>query len=136
MYNNQYYGQVPRFQPSPEPNYSQMYQQNYIQQKGLQGKQVESVEIVKTTEIPLDGTTSYFPVADGSAIVTKQLQTDGTSKITVFKPVIEHKEEIKYVTPKDLEKAINGLNLDELDDIKEEIKEIKKQLKKKSGKDE
>lgn len=136
MYNNQYYGQVPRFQPTVDPNYSQMYQQNYVQQKGLQGKQVESVEIVKTTEIPLDGTTSYFPVADGSAIVTKQLQTDGTSKITVYKPVVEHKEEVKYVTPKDLEKAISGLNLDELDDIREDIKELKKQLKKKGLKDE
>lgn len=136
MYNNQYYSQVPRFQPTIDPNYSQMYQQNYSQAKGLQGKQVESIEIVKNTEIPLDGTTSYFPVADGSAIVTKQLQTDGTCKITVFKPITEHKEEVKYVTPKELEEALKELNLDDLDDIKEDIKELKKQLKKKGVKDE
>ena len=43
---------------------------------------------------------------------------------------------MKYLTSEDLEKAINGLNLDEIDDIKEEIKNIKKQLKKKGDKNE
>lgn len=132
MYNsyNPYY-QQPRFQQPMQP----MEQPQYIQPAfnkpvGLQGKQVDSIEVVKATDIPFDGV-SYFPLTDGSAIVTKQLQMDGTSKIVVFKPVDEQKEENKYITQDDLKNALNGLNLDEIDDIKDDIKEIKKQLKKK-----
>lgn len=138
MYNN--------YNPYFNANYRPMEQQYtpnnmnipQIQQQplnvvknGLQGKLVDSVEVVKATDVSFDGSISYFPLTDNSAIVTKQLQTDGTSKITIYKPIDEQKSEIKYLTSEDLEKALNGLNLDEIDDIKEDIKEIKKQLKKK-----
>lgn len=134
-YNNPYYSPVPRFQGSVDPLQYQQTQMHPIV-KGLQGKLVDSIEVVKATDVPLDASISYFPLTDNSAIVTKQLQNDGTSKITIFKPVTEQKDENKYITQKDLEKALNGLNLDELDDIKEDIKEIKKQIKKKGVKDE
>ena len=139
MYNNPYYQPYsPNFRPV-----EQQYPQNNINippmqqsglnmpKNGLQGKQVDSVEVVKATDVPFDGSISYFPLTDGSAIVTKQLQMDGTSKIVIFKPFNEQKSEVKYLTSEDLEKAINGLNLNEIDNIKEEIKEIKKQMKKK-----
>ena len=139
MYNN--YGMNPYYQPQRFQNMEQMNQQQMLtsyQQpiqltkvNNLLGKSVDNIDVVKATDIPLDGSISYFPLTDGTAIVTKQLQTDGTSKIVVFKPVNETKEEIKYLTNEDLEKAIKTLNLDEIDDIKEELKEIKKQLKKK-----
>jgi hypothetical protein len=113
-------------------NIPQMQQQPLnVVKNGLQGKLVDSVEVVKATDVSFDGSISYFPLTDNSAIVTKQLQTDGTSKITIYKPIDEQKSEIKYLTSEDLEKALNGLNLDEIDDLKDEIKEIKKQLKKK-----
>lgn len=134
MYNNNpylnQYQAVPRFQPAYEP--MQQQYQHPMQKVGvLQGKSVDSIDVVKATDVPFDGSMSYFPLTDGSAIITKQLQNDGTSKITIFKPVNEQKEKIEYITHKDLENALNDLNLDELDDIKEDIKEIKKQLKKK-----
>lgn len=129
MYNNYNPYYQPRYQqPMEQPQY---IQPSFTKPSGLQGKQVESVEMVKVTEASLDGSVSYFPLTDGSAIVTKQLQTDGTSKIVVFKPVDEQQAEVKYLTSEDLEKALKGLNLDEIDDIKDEIKDIKKQLKKK-----
>ena len=80
-----------------QPNYSQPIQ-NQMQQVPvtqnfraaiLQGKQIDSLDVVKATDIPLDGSVSYFPLADGSAIATKQLQPDGTSKIVVFKLIKE-----------------------------------------------
>ena len=138
MYNNY----NPYFNPNFRP-IEQQYPQNNINiptmqqqplnvgKNGLQGKQVDSLEVVKATDVPFDGSISYFPLTDNSAIVTKQLQMDGTSRIVVFKPVDDQKEEIKYLTSEDLEKALKGLNLDEIDDIKDEIKDIKKQLKKK-----
>lgn len=140
MYGNPYYNQGQRFQPmSTQPIMNQpMTPQPYIQpvqqptsQVGLLGKSVDNIDVVKAMDIPLDGSISYFPLTDGSAIVSKQLQMNGTSKIVVFKPFNEQKSEVKYLTSEDLEKAINGLNLNEIDNIKEEIKEIKKQMKKK-----
>lgn len=45
----------------------------------------------------MDGSVSYFPVADGSAIVSKQLQTDGTSKIQIYKLSKDTKEFLNNV---------------------------------------
>ena len=142
MYNNYNPYLNNGFNPNFRP-VEQQYPQNNINippmqqsglnmpKNGLQGKQVDSIDVVRATDVPFDGSISYFPLTDGSAIVTKQLQMDGTSKIVVFKPFNEQKSEVKYLTSEDLEKAINGLNLNEIDNIKEEIKEIKKQMKKK-----
>lgn len=101
MYNyNPYYGQQtytpPRYQPM-EPQYMTQ------QPKGLLGKSVDSVDVVKAIDIPLDGSVSYFPLTDGSAIVTKQLQMDGTSKIMVYKPTIEQKETVKTISYEEFE---------------------------------
>ena len=54
---------------------------------------------------------------------------DGTSKITVYKPDIEKKEEIKYITQDDMKKALDGLNLDKLDDIEDSLNELKQDFK-------
>ena len=84
-------------------------------------------------DISLDGSINYFPLTDNSAIVTKQLQTDGTSKIVVYKPVDNKTTEVKYATQEDVDKAIEKIDLS---DIKDEIDALKKQIKKlKSGDD-
>lgn len=130
--------QQPMVQPIQEQSPLLNGQNSMISAKSplLSGKQVESIDVVKAMDIPMDGSVSYFPIADGSAIVSKQIQLDGTSKTTIFKPVTEAKEEVKYITPEELKKAINGIDLSEIDDIKEELKQIKKQLKKSGVKDE
>lgn len=134
--NNPYYGQQ-RFQPmnlSQQPMSQQFMQpqsiQPVVQPSGLLGKIVDNVDVVKATDIPLDGSTSYFPLADGSAIVTKKLQNDGTSKTIIYKPTEEEKLETpKYATLEDIRKEIDEIDFSDLDDLKEEIKEIKKELK-------
>lgn len=138
MYNNY----NPYFNPNFRP-IEQQYPQNNINiptmqqqplnvgKNGLQIKMADSLEVIKASEVALDGSVSYFALTDGTGIVTKQLQTDGTSKITIYRPADEEKTKVKYLTSEDLEKALKGLNLDEIDDIKDEIKDIKKQLKKK-----
>ena len=94
----------------------------------LYGKQVDSLEVVKAIDIPLDGSVSYFPLANGSAIVTKQLQQDGTSKITVYEPNTQ-KDDIKFATIEDIDKKLEKLDFSEIDDLKEEINDLKKELK-------
>ena len=130
-YNTQLvYGQVPQqtiqqsIQPIPTYTPQQVQPINTVIQ-GLQGKSVDSVDVVKAMDIPLDGSISYFPLTDGSAIVTKQLQPDGTSKTVVYKPIDKENIEktTKYITAEEFEKKIKEI------DVKEEIKDIKKQLK-------
>ena len=138
MYNN--YGMNPYYQPQRFQNMEQMNQQQMLtsyQQpiqltkvNNLLGKSVDNIDVVKATDIPLDGSISYFPLTDGSAIVSKQLQNDGTSKIIVYKPTQEDKKEsIQFATFEDLQEAIDNLDLSDIQDLKDDIKEIKKQLK-------
>ena len=139
-YNPYYQPQMNRYQPMEYQQYQPSYPQNtqtYQQQGivGLQGKIVDSVDVVKSMDINLDGSISYFPLADGSAIATKQLQTDGTSKVVVYKAVLsEGKKRDDYLTKEDLENALKG-KYEALGDIMEELKGIKAQLSKIKGKE-
>ena len=86
---------------------------------------------MQAISIPLDGTTSYFALADGSAVVSKQLQQDGTSKITLYKPTTaeEKQTEIKYITANDLKAQFGEFNPKDIKDIRDEIKTLKKQIR-------
>ena len=143
---NPYYGYTPQYgktpyymqQPITTPQYQTQatdymgqMQNAYQKPLGLQGKTVDNIEVVKATDIPLDGSVSYFPLVDGSAIVTKQLQADGTSRMIVYKHVeaqqpkqVEEKE--IYITEKELDEKLSKLDNKEL---KEEIEKMKKQIK-------
>ena len=94
----------------------------------LLGKSVDNIDVVKATDIPLDGSISYFPLTDGSAIVTKQLQQDGTSKTVIYRPSNEKEEKDlpKYITVDELDKAIKKIDNS---DLKDELKTIKRQIK-------
>lgn len=131
-YLNQYYS--PQQMNRPQSMEMSMQQQTSPQmglnRAFLNGKQVDSIDTVKSMDIPLDGSISYFPIANGSAIVTKQLQQDGTSKITIYEPKQE-KQTIKYVTMDDLKEKIEDFSdlENQLEDLRKEIKEIKSKLK-------
>lgn len=152
MYNNQF-GYSPYYQPLNN-GFNQSLQNSAVNPQSsaispavnrqlLNGKLVDSIEVVKSMDIPLDGSVSYFPLTNGSAIVTKQLLTDGTSKTTIYKP-IEEKEapKVEYATMEDLKKSIKENDLsDVIDDLKDEIKDLKQEFKdfkkaKKDSKDE
>ena len=130
-FNNPYYGQQPINRPQPVE--MSIPQQNIPtmalnRQNGLLGKSVDNIEVVKAIDIPLDGSISYFPIADGSAIVTKQLQQDGTSRIIIYKPM-QNKDTPKYVTIEDLEKKLENLDFEEVEDLKTELENMKKEMK-------
>lgn len=137
-YLNQMYGmyggnpmqpQTPRYQPM-EQQYNQYSQpqQMYKQPIGLQGKSVDSLDVVKAMDIPLDGSISYFPLTDGTAIITKQLQPDGSSKTIIYKPteLKEQEQTVKYITTEQLDEAMKQIDNK---DVKEEIKIMKRQIK-------
>ena len=75
---------------TPQPQYQQsVYPQQMPQvQMGLQGKIVESEDIVKVTDIPIGGY-GIFPKADLSEIYIKTWNGNGTTNIMTFQPVIK-----------------------------------------------
>ena len=144
MFNS--YNQNPYFSPyfnnQPVPQAPMPIKYN----TGLQGKSIDNLEVVKAMDIPLDGSISYFPLVDGTAIVTKQLQQDGTSKITIFKPIeaeeatastkyatiedIDNRlKSLKFVTPEDLDDRINNIKFPDMKGLQDDIKSLKKQIR-------
>ena len=152
MFYNPYMQQAPRnqnvdqFNPYSQnfqPSYQQTYPQNpqtYPQASlGLQGKLVDSIEVVRAIDIPLDGSTSFFQLADGSVIVTKQLQKDGTSRTVIYKPVEQEAEKkVDYITSAEFEKRIaeNTENFaEELKNVKRQLRDINEEIRELRGRD-
>lgn len=144
-YMPQFGGYVPQFNNRMQqaeqtyPQYAQQPLQSFTQSSqsftqsnmGLQGKMVDSIDVVKAIDIPLDGSTSYFALTDGSAIVTKQLQADGTSKTTIYKPSTESEKVVEtpqYVTEDKVLELIKK-EPENVKELKEEIKNLKRQLR-------
>lgn len=129
-------------QPYPNPNYYPQYQSQfnpYMQrmenlqqfQQAIQqpmsltqmsgtsqftplGKIVESVDMVKATDIPMDGNMYYFPKADNSEIYGKAWLPNGQTRILTFKPVLED-------NPNTLSQNEEKLNLEVLGQVLEGI---------------
>jgi hypothetical protein len=55
------------------------------------GKIVDSVDVVKATDVPMDGNMYYFPKADGTEIYAKQWLTNGQTRILTFKPILDNR---------------------------------------------
>ena len=128
MFNS--YNQNPYFNPYLNMQSQQVPPTPMRYNAGLQGKSIDNLEVVKAMDIPLDGSISYFPLVDGTAIVTKQLQQDGTSKITIFKPIeAEEATSVKYATIEDIENRINNIKMPDMKPLQDEIKTLKKQIR-------
>lgn len=128
MFNS--YNQNPYFNPYFNTQPQQVPPTPMRYNTGLQGKSIDNLEVVKAMDIPLDGSISYFPLVDGTAIVTKQLQQDGTSKITIFKPIeAEEATSVKYATIEDIENRINNIKMPDMKPLQDEIKILKKQIR-------
>lgn len=143
-YNPQRYNSQIGVPNQPMNNLNNQYVQPAIQQpvqqfipSGLQGKIVDDISVVKATDIPMDGSISYFPTADGSKIITKKIGLTGSSEIQVYEPVIEEQKSEERppvgITNDELVQKLNKLDnsdlleslLDEMKDLKNEIKELK-----------
>ena len=127
LYNpyNPYFNYNQQVQQTPRQSQQSIYkpQNSFV----LQGKVVDSLDVVKATDIPYDGSVSYFPLTDHSAIITKQLQQDGTSKMVIYKPITDNEnEEVKpkYITEEDFKDQIKNVNSKEIKDLKDQIKDL------------
>ena len=104
--NPNFYGQQQFMQPQFNPYLQRMENLQQFQQTIQQpmvptsmsganqfnpfGKIVESIDVVKVTDIPMDGNMYYFPQADGQAIYGKKFLPNGQTQILAFKPSLEN----------------------------------------------
>lgn len=140
MFNNQYYypmgnanarPQMEQFYPQYNANANLYTPPQQFNQSLLQGKSVESVDVAKVIEGPIDGSIGYYPLTDGTAIVSKQLQADGKTKVTIYKPVEldDVQASVKYVTAEELEDALKQIEVPSVKELKEELKTLKRQFR-------
>ena len=102
-YANQY---VPQLQP--QQFISQPMAPQTQQPQSLNGKIVDSEDVVKATEVPIGGY-GIFPKADLSEIYIKSWNNNGTTSIITFKPIIQEVKEPQTVEDNSL-KIIERLN--------------------------
>lgn len=134
--NPNYFAQYPQyFQPQPQTNpYIQRMEQLQQYQQSLQqplaptqmsvanqmatlGKIVDSIDVVKATDVPMDGNVYYFPTADGSAVFGKQWTMDGKTRILTYKPFEEpNPNEVSYEQKEsileDFRGVLEGIQMD------------------------
>ena len=97
------------------------------------GKIVDSVDIVKATDIPMDGNMYYFPKADGSEIFGKQWLANGQTRILTFKASLDEEgnnlsskeEKLKFALSDEFTDTFKGM----FDTVIERIDKLEKSLK-------
>lgn len=92
-------------------SYGNMYQPQQTQSAvpALQGKVVDSIDMVRVNEIPFGGF-GVFPKGDMSEIYIKSWNNNGTTQISTYRPIpAEEQKEITIAKDELLEK-INILN--------------------------
>lgn len=127
------FNQMPQYNP-----YADRIAQLQAQQQQLQasqnmvtlGKVVESVDVLKTLEVPMDGQQYYFPKADGTEIYAKQWLPNGTTRILTFKPSLDDKVdentlEEEKMNVEQFNKVVEGI-LNEIQTINSKIDKISK----------
>lgn len=145
------------FQMPTQQPINQYYQQTYMQNPYMQrmenlqqfqqaiqpqipqqqftplGKIVDSVDIVKATDIPMDGNMYYFPKADGSEIFGKQWLANGQTRILTFKAILDgegnnlsiEEEKLKFALSDEFTDTFKGM----FDTVIERIDKLEKSLK-------
>ena len=81
--------QLQQYQQNLQQPMQQQAMSGPVQQMNVIGKIVDSIDVVKATDIPMDGNAYYFPKADGTEVYCKQWLQNGTTRILTFKPVFD-----------------------------------------------
>lgn len=98
------------------------------QQMNVIGKIVDSIDVVRAMDIPMDGNLYYFPKADGTEIFGKQWLPNGQTRILSFKPIPEEglsnssntEEKLKF----DLSDASTTAFMERFDSLEKQINDL------------
>lgn len=136
VYPQQQYGQINPYPDRLAQLQSQQQQYNQPQYNpqiptqtiGLNGELVDSIDVVKAKNVDMSGNVTFYPKADLSEIYTKQLQMDGTSKITIYRAVqpetSEQKEKKSDVDVAGMFGQLKTDLLQEISDLKDMVNQI------------
>ena len=102
--------------------YGQMQMQQAMQQipqvPMIQGQMVDGVDTVKAKDVDMSGNPVYYPKTDGTEIYKKQLQSDGRSRIFVYRLVNPDEQQPKQEEKQiDFEAMFNQLRNDVCSEI-------------------
>ena len=130
-FNSMYDMQMPQQQMQfQQPQFQQRpMMQQQVQQQFPVIKIVDSSDVVKTMDIPMDGNTYYFPKGDGSEIYTKRWLQNGTTEQSIYKKVDVAETENK-VDP--LFEKLNGIEeqITKIEELLGKQKTAKKEVNK------
>lgn len=119
-------------------NYAQTLQQipsqMPVQNLGINGKVVPSVENITANDVPMDGSVAFFPKQDMSEIYAKSWNADGTIRTIVFKPVLNdiannlshEPEKMKF----DLSDECTGAFMGKFDELFGKIEQLEERIDK------
>lgn len=139
----QQYGYNPYFQQPriQQPQIEQLQTTNQFQQQipsGINGRVVQSVEMITANDVPMDGSAAFFPMQDMSAILAKSWNADGTIKTVIFKPVNEtvpqnesqNKENLKF----ELSDGTVASFMNRFDELSERLEQLELSVNKTASK--
>ena len=117
--------QLQQYQQNLQQPIQQQAMSSTGQQMNIIGKIVDSIDVVKATDVPMDGNMYYFPKADGTEIFGKQWLSNGQTRILTFKPVLD--SEANNVSNTD-EKIKFGLSDEATEVFMKRFDELEKRL--------
>lgn len=94
--------QLQQYQQNLQQPMSQTSMPGTSQQMNVIGKIVDSIDVVKATDVPMDGNMYYFPKADGTEIFGKQWMMNGQTRILTFKPILDSEPNNMSITDEKL----------------------------------
>lgn len=102
-------------------NYQQNYQQNC--RPVLKAMPVTSFDEAKAAMVDFDGSLNIFVDSQNNSIYTKQLNSNGTSDLKVYKLSSEPMPAVEYVFRKDYDNLLNEVQLlkNKLDELVESL---------------
>jgi hypothetical protein len=122
-YYPNYYSGYPQYGTQFVPQNNNL-QNAGVQMQGVQqqvpplnGKMVDSIDIVKATEVPI-GSYGIFPKADLNEIYIKTWNNNGTTNIITFRPVPIENNQIKE------EEIFNNKILEKINTIESKLDDI------------
>ena len=142
-------------QPYPNPNYYQNYmqpQQQFYNQPALQqyqqppymqqaaqrinGRVVQSADMITANDVPMDGSVAFFPTQDLSEIYAKSWDANGKIVTRLFKPVLaDNTNKLSSETEKlkfDLSENVTEVFEKHFDTLFSKIEEREKKIDEKS----
>lgn len=115
------------YQQNLQPTQMSVSNQAQPMQTGLNGRIVQSADMITVNDVPMDCTAAVFPKQDLSEIYVKYWDNNGIIRTIVFKPVLEQDPNLPQANEKtivSLSESVTGAFMDRFDSLERQINEL------------